>query len=37
MTAQGFTVSHARDEVFERGLRSFFECRDLGQRKPPGA
>jgi quercetin dioxygenase-like cupin family protein len=30
MTAHGFTVSHARDARFERGLRSFFEYRDLG-------
>jgi hypothetical protein len=30
MTAQGFTVRHARDAQFERGLRSFFEYRDLG-------
>ena len=30
MTTQGFTVSHARDARFERGLRSFFEYRDLG-------
>ncbi len=30
MTTEGFTVSHARDAQFERGLRSFFEYRDLG-------
>jgi quercetin dioxygenase-like cupin family protein len=30
MTTQGFTVSHARDAHYERGLRSFFEYRDLG-------
>jgi quercetin dioxygenase-like cupin family protein len=30
MTSQGFVVSHARDARFERGLRSFFEYRDLG-------
>ena len=30
MTTRGFTVSHARDASFERGLRSFFEYRDLG-------
>lgn len=30
MTTQGFVVSHARDAEFERGLRSFFEYRDLG-------
>jgi quercetin dioxygenase-like cupin family protein len=30
MTTQGFVVTHARDAKFERGLRSFFEYRDLG-------
>ena len=30
MTTHGFTVSHAKDATFERGLRSFFEYRDLG-------
>lgn len=30
MTTQGFTVTHSRDATFERGLRSFFEYRDLG-------
>ncbi len=30
MTTHGFTVSHAKDCTFERGLRSFFEYRDLG-------
>ncbi|MES2401624.1 MAG: cupin domain-containing protein [Pseudomonadota bacterium] len=30
MTTKGFTVNHARDAGFERGLRSFFEYRDLG-------
>ena len=30
MTTQNFVVSHARDASFERGLRSFFEYRDLG-------
>ena len=30
MTTQGFTVSHGRDAGFERGLRSYFEYRDLG-------
>lgn len=30
MTTQGFTVTHARQAHFERGLRSFFEYRDLG-------
>jgi mannose-6-phosphate isomerase-like protein (cupin superfamily) len=33
MTTQGFTVSHARDAGFERGLRSFFEYRDLGVKR----
>ncbi len=32
MTTDGFAVSHARDARFERGLRSFFEYRDLGIR-----
>ena len=30
MTTQGFVVSHAHDATFQRGLRSFFEYRDLG-------
>lgn len=30
MTTKGFVASHARDARFERGLRSFFEYRDLG-------
>lgn len=30
MTTQGFVVSHAPGATFERGLRSFFEYRDLG-------
>ena len=30
MTTQGFVASHAKDARFERGLRSFFEYRDLG-------
>lgn len=30
MTTTGFVVSHTRDAAFERGLRSFFEYRDLG-------
>lgn len=30
MKAQGFVASHAKDAVFERGLRSFFEYRELG-------
>ena len=29
MTTQGFTVSHARGARFERGLRSYYEYRDL--------
>ena len=33
MTHPGFTVTHAADAVFERGLRSFFEYRDLGIRQ----
>lgn len=32
MTTRGFVVSHARDASFQRGLRSFFEYRDLGIR-----
>jgi quercetin dioxygenase-like cupin family protein len=30
MTTEGFVVSHAKDARFTRGLRSFFEYRDLG-------
>ena len=30
MTTRGFVVSHAEGAHFERGLRSFFEYRDLG-------
>ena len=30
MTTQGFVVSHEKDAAFKRGLRSFFEYRDLG-------
>ena len=30
MTTRGFVATHAKDAVFERGLRSFFEYRDLG-------
>jgi len=30
MTTQGFVVSHAKGAGFERGLRSFYEYRDLG-------
>lgn len=32
MTTHSFAVSHARDARFQRGLRSFFEYRDLGIR-----
>ena len=30
MTMEGFSVSRAKDATFERGLRAFFEYRDLG-------
>ena len=30
MSTRGFTVSHGRDARYTRGLRSFFEYRDLG-------
>jgi len=30
MTTKGFVATHAEGAVFERGLRSFFEYRDLG-------
>ena len=30
MTTQDFVSSHAKDANFERGLRSFYEYRDLG-------
>jgi quercetin dioxygenase-like cupin family protein len=33
MTTQGFVATHARDATFTRGLRSFFEYRDLGIRR----
>ena len=33
MTTQGFVATHARDARFERGLRAFFEYRDLGIRQ----
>ena len=33
MTSMGFVATHARDARFERGLRSFFEYRDLGIRE----
>ena len=32
MTTPGFVVTHAKDAQFERGLRSFFEYRDLGMK-----
>jgi mannose-6-phosphate isomerase-like protein (cupin superfamily) len=33
MKTVGFVATHARDAKFERGLRSFFEYRDLGIRQ----
>ena len=30
MSSKNFVVTHERDATFERGLRSFFEYRDLG-------
>ena len=30
MTSRGFTASHADGALFDRGLRSFYEYRDLG-------
>ena len=33
MTTPEFTVTHASDAVYTRGLRSFFEYRDLGIRR----
>ncbi len=32
MSTKGFVVTHARDAAFTRGLRSFYEYRDLGIR-----
>jgi quercetin dioxygenase-like cupin family protein len=32
MTTRGFVVTHASDAAFARGLRAFFEYRDLGIR-----
>lgn len=32
MTTKGFVASHAEGAVFERGLRSFYEYRDLGMK-----
>lgn len=34
MPTEDFVVSHARDASFERGLRTFFEYRDLGIASP---
>lgn len=36
MAIKGFVATHARDASFERGLRSFFEYRDLGIRQATG-
>lgn len=36
MTPQNFVATHAQDAVFERGLRAFFEYRDLGIRQATG-
>jgi quercetin dioxygenase-like cupin family protein len=36
MSTQGFVASHARDAHFERGLRAFFEYRDLGIKQATG-
>ena len=36
MTSQNFTVTHAADAPFQRGLRSFFEYRDLGIQQATG-
>ena len=36
MSTRGFVASHARDAKFERGLRSFFEYRDLGIEEATG-
>lgn len=30
MTTRGFVVSHAREALFDRGLRAYYEYRDLG-------
>lgn len=32
MTTKGFVASHSKDADFKRGLRSFYEYRDLGIR-----
>ncbi len=36
MTTEGFVVTHARDAQFHKGLRSFFEYRDLGMKAATG-
>ena len=36
MTTQGFVASHAHGATFERGLRSFYEYRDLGVKAATG-
>ena len=36
MTTDGFVATHARDAEFARGLRSFFEYRDLGIKDATG-
>jgi quercetin dioxygenase-like cupin family protein len=36
MNTNAFVATHARDAQFERGLRSFFEYRDLGIRQATG-
>ena len=36
MTSQNFVASHAEGATFERGLRSFFEYRDLGIKQATG-
>lgn len=36
MTTPHFVVTHAHDALFEKGLRSFFEYRDLGIKAATG-
>jgi quercetin dioxygenase-like cupin family protein len=36
MSTEGFVASHAAGAKFERGLRSFFEYRDLGIKQATG-
>ena len=36
MTDRAFTVTHAHEALFTRGLRSFFEYRDLGIERATG-